>query len=97
MFYVPESLTVSFPSPDSLPRAVGGSGGGKPAFLEVLTIPPEEFASQITRADWEVFKRIQPDELACLGWNRRDKHILSPNVVAFTRRFNQVRPTCWGS
>ncbi|XP_043213524.1 ras-specific guanine nucleotide-releasing factor RalGPS2-like isoform X9 [Amphibalanus amphitrite] len=74
----------------SLPRAVGGGGGGKPAFLEVLTIPPEEFASQITRADWEVFKRIQPDELACLGWNRRDKHILSPNVVAFTRRFNQV-------
>ena len=56
----------------------------------MLTIPPEEFASQITRADWEVFKRIQPDELACLGWNRRDKHILSPNVVAFTRRFNQV-------
>ncbi|XP_043231351.1 ras-specific guanine nucleotide-releasing factor RalGPS2-like isoform X8 [Amphibalanus amphitrite] len=74
----------------SLPRAVGGGGSGKPAFLEVLTIPPEEFASQITRADWEVFKRIQPDELACLGWNRRDKHILSPNVVAFTRRFNQV-------
>ncbi|KAF0298457.1 Ras-specific guanine nucleotide-releasing factor RalGPS1 [Amphibalanus amphitrite] len=66
------------------------AAGGKPAFLEVLTIPPEEFASQITRADWEVFKRIQPDELACLGWNRRDKHILSPNVVAFTRRFNQV-------
>ncbi|XP_043213519.1 ras-specific guanine nucleotide-releasing factor RalGPS2-like isoform X4 [Amphibalanus amphitrite] len=83
-----EKVTTCFSA--SLPRAVGGGGGGKPAFLEVLTIPPEEFASQITRADWEVFKRIQPDELACLGWNRRDKHILSPNVVAFTRRFNQV-------
>ncbi|XP_043231354.1 ras-specific guanine nucleotide-releasing factor RalGPS2-like isoform X10 [Amphibalanus amphitrite] len=83
-----EKVTTCFSA--SLPRAVGGGGSGKPAFLEVLTIPPEEFASQITRADWEVFKRIQPDELACLGWNRRDKHILSPNVVAFTRRFNQV-------
>ncbi|XP_059840858.1 ras-specific guanine nucleotide-releasing factor RalGPS2 isoform X3 [Hypanus sabinus] len=59
--------------------------------FDVLKVTPEEFASQITLMDAPVFKAIQPEELSSCGWNKKEKHSSSPNVVAFTRRFNHFQ------
>uniref|UniRef100_G3PNR3 Ral GEF with PH domain and SH3 binding motif 2 n=1 Tax=Gasterosteus aculeatus aculeatus TaxID=481459 RepID=G3PNR3_GASAC len=58
--------------------------------FDVLKVTPEEYAGQITLMDSPVFKAIQPEELSSCGWNKKEKHSSSPNVVAFTRRFNQT-------
>nr|XP_057928256.1 ras-specific guanine nucleotide-releasing factor RalGPS2 isoform X3 [Doryrhamphus excisus] len=58
--------------------------------FDVLKVTPEEYAGQITLMDAPVFKAIQPEELSSCGWNKKEKHSSAPNVVAFTRRFNQT-------
>lgn len=66
-----------------------GSSGGSSAFSRSLNKKsPEELAKQLTLIDWSIFSCIGRNELKPGQWTSRMKHVLSPNVVAFTRRFN---------
>uniref|UniRef100_A0A672ZYQ8 Ras-GEF domain-containing protein n=1 Tax=Sphaeramia orbicularis TaxID=375764 RepID=A0A672ZYQ8_9TELE len=48
--------------------------------FDVLKVTPEEYAVSY----------IYVFELSSCGWNKKEKHSSAPNVVAFTRRFNQT-------
>ncbi|KAH9521329.1 RasGEF [Dermatophagoides farinae] len=56
-------------------------------------ISAETFAKQLTLIDWIIFLKIKRDELKPGQWTGSMKHVLSPNIVLFTRRFNIV--TYW--
>ncbi|TWW57674.1 Ras-specific guanine nucleotide-releasing factor [Takifugu flavidus] len=85
---------VSEKSSSSESLSERGSSDLKKSFdavvFDVLKVTPEQYAGQITLMDVRVFKAIQPEELSSCGWNKKEKHSSAPNVVAFTRRFNQT-------
>jgi hypothetical protein len=57
---------------------------------DVLRVSAEDLSSQMTLIDLSIFVLIQPQELLSCGWSGSKKLQLSPNVVAFTQRFNRV-------
>lgn len=65
-----------------------GRYGG--SFKPLIKVSPEEMAKQLTLIDWSIFSRITRSELKPGQWTGSMKHVLSPNVVDFTRRFNIV-------
>jgi hypothetical protein len=57
---------------------------------DVLRVCADDLSSQMTLIDLSIFVSIQPQELLSCGWSGSKKLQLSPNVVAFTQRFNRV-------
>ncbi|XP_030369129.1 ras-specific guanine nucleotide-releasing factor RalGPS1 isoform X1 [Scaptodrosophila lebanonensis] len=58
--------------------------------MSALRVPADVLANQITLLDFPVFALIQPDELSSCAWTKKDKHVVTPNIVAFTKRFNHT-------
>lgn len=93
----PEKLSNFSLSVNSLSASwAGGSLAGRSLMalasgsFDFMKTPAEDIASQLTLLDIPVFKAITEHELVSIAWNTSRKQALTPNVVAFTRRFNQV-------
>lgn len=74
----------------SLPTTAVGISSYDTVVSDILRVPPEDFATQITLLDFPAFRGITTEELQSCGWNKKNKLVVAPNVVAFTRRFNHV-------
>ncbi len=70
----------------SLPRP----GRNSSSTFEVTRVPAEEVAGQLTLIDSELFKKIDLEELTSCGWIKKNKQVIAPHTVAYTRRFNHV-------
>ncbi|OAF72162.1 Ral GEF with PH domain and SH3-binding motif 1, partial [Intoshia linei] len=57
--------------------------------FDILKIGCEDIANQMTLIDKNNFSKIEPNEFLSCSWNTRDKCKLTPNIVAFTKQFNQ--------
>uniref|UniRef100_A0A674N519 Ral GEF with PH domain and SH3 binding motif 2 n=1 Tax=Takifugu rubripes TaxID=31033 RepID=A0A674N519_TAKRU len=53
--------------------------------FDVLKVTPEQYAVSHVFVSARIVA-----ELSSCGWNKKEKHSSAPNVVAFTRRFNQT-------
>lgn len=62
--------------------------------FDILKVDPDHIAGQLTLIDLPLFKLIEPDELISCKWMSREKLIKAPNIVQFTRRFNQTAFWC---
>lgn len=93
-FYKNEGMNCISHSHDSLDTRWNGEVGNQKSYdavvFSVLRVSPEDFASQLTLMDIQVFKEIQPEELSSCSWNKKEKMTYAPHVVAFTQRFNHV-------
>ncbi|CAF0763175.1 unnamed protein product, partial [Brachionus calyciflorus] len=62
--------------------------------FDILKVDPDDIAGQMTLIDLPLFKAIEPDELISCKWMSREKLVKAPNIVQFTRRFNQTTFWC---
>jgi hypothetical protein len=55
-----------------------------------LDYHPTEIARQMTLIEYDMYKNIKVFEFLGNGWARKDKEKRAPNILAMTRRFNNV-------
>ncbi|XP_065575373.1 ras-specific guanine nucleotide-releasing factor RalGPS2-like isoform X2 [Artemia franciscana] len=58
--------------------------------LNLLNVPAEDVASELTLFSFEVFSQIQPDELSCHSDSGKTRREMAPNIAAFTDQFNVI-------
>lgn len=56
----------------------------------LLDLEPLEVARQITLVEYDIYKKIQPQECLNQAWSKQNSSARAPHLVALMNRFNQV-------
>jgi hypothetical protein len=84
------AVNHSFPSPTTTFQLSTSPSSPTLSSLVPKEFSPDEIAREITLMDCEFFKAISPLEFVGQQWNKTNKEMLAPNVVAWTQWFNKV-------
>lgn len=58
--------------------------------FDFIDIDPQEIARQLCILEFQLFKQMSPKEFLNQKWNKPDKEINAPNVVAVIKQFNRM-------
>eukprot|EP01132_Coremiostelium_polycephalum_P002360 gene2360-2911_t len=62
----------------------------KPQFTDILNIPADEIAKQLTLIEFDIYSKIQTNEFINQAWAKEKTRHLAPNIRAAIDRFNLV-------
>ena len=59
----------------------------------LLDLKPELLAEQLVLIEFELWKCLEEREFLNTSWNKKEKHLLAPNITCLISHFNYV--SCW--
>lgn len=59
-------------------------------FFEYISSFPDALSRQLCILDYDNFQRVYPNEVIDSNWTKRERHLLSPNIVYISDVFNRL-------
>ncbi|KAL0488484.1 RasGEF [Acrasis kona] len=93
----PPNQSTNQPPSQEVPKPIVSKNAPDPTKLKMENIHPLEFARQLTLMEFEMFAKVNGEELLGLGWTKDSKEWTSPNItkiISWTNTMTNWITTC---